>query len=321
LARDEINADGGINGRIIEFIIEDSDNAQKASTAATKLVMQDEVDVLYPITTPVVAAASAVAEQNQVLAFGFTSVQTFAKKNTWVFSDLRSVVQECTMLAATALKNGHTRLAFLGNDADFTVECREALENDFVGKGGAIVADEIKISNDPDARTIIAKIKQANPDALLLLCWPPDCNIIYKQMLELDFAPQFYLPVGIPLPANPASLKGIDKERILKDAYAGDQAINPENPTPELAAFIEKYEARLTKEPEHIADPAVVYDNMHEIAIAARKCEPLTNECLREKLSETDYVGAAGKVAFEGKHYTARPSRVVQYKDGKWVEP
>jgi len=45
----------------------------------------------------------------------------------------------------------------------------------------------------------------------------------------------------------------------------------------------------------------------------------LTNECLREKLAETDYSGAAGDVKFEGRHYSARDSRVVQYKDGKWV--
>ncbi len=319
MAVEELNAEGGINGRDIKIILEDADTSAKASTAANKLISQDSVDVLYSITTPVVAASSAVAEQNKVPLFGFTAVPTFAKKNTWVFSDLRSVIQECELLSQVALKNNHLRLAFLGNDADFSVECLDTLKREFVAKGGTIVANEMKVSNDPDARTILVKIKNAKPDALLLICWPPDCNVIYKQMVELDFVPQLYLPIGIPLPANPIALQGVDKDRILKNAIAGDQKVNPDDPIPAFAAFLKKIEARTGKKPVHGADAAVAYDNMYEIAIAARKCPELTNECLREKLSETDYSGAAGDVKFEGKHYSARASRVVQYKNGKWM--
>ncbi len=319
MAIEEVNTAGGINGREVKIIIEDADTSVKASTAANKLISQDDVDVLYAITTPVVAASSAVAEQNSVPLFGFTAVPTFAKKNTWVFSDLRSVIQECELLSQTALKNNHMRLAFLGNDADFSVECLDTLKKEFAAKGGTIVANEMKVSNDPDAKTILVKIKNSNPDALLLICWPPDCNVIYKQMTELDFIPQLYLPIGIPLPANPIALQGVDKNKILKDAIAGDQKINPDDPTPEFAEFLKKIEARIGKKPVHGADAAVAYDNMYEIAIAARKCPELTNECLREKLAETDYSGAAGDVKFEGRHYSARASRIVQYKEGKWV--
>jgi ABC-type branched-subunit amino acid transport system substrate-binding protein len=69
------------------------------------------------------------------------------------------------------------------------------------------------------------------------------------------------------------------------------------------------------------ADAAVAYDDIHEITIAANKCPDLNKECIREKLAETDYTGAAGHISFGGTHTAARPARVVQYKDGKWVEP
>src|SRR5574341_2296588 len=99
MAVEELNAEGGVNGRDIKIILEDADTSGKASTAANKLISQDAVDALYSITTPVVAASSAVAEQNKIPLFGFTAVPTFAKKNTWVFSDLRSVIQECELLS------------------------------------------------------------------------------------------------------------------------------------------------------------------------------------------------------------------------------
>lgn len=316
IAKTELNTEG-INGRQIEFVLEDADNPAKATTATTKLITQDSVDIIYSVTTPVTAGASGVAEQNKVPLFGFTAVPTFAKKNTWVFVDLRDAVQECKLLGEVALKNGHTRLAFFGNDADFSVECIETLEKEFVPKGGEITVNEMKVSNDPDARTSVLKIKNAKPDGVVLVCWPPDCNLIYRQMIELDALQQFYLPIGTALQANPIALKDLDKNKILKGAYAGEQGVNADEPTPELAEFFKKIDARLKKKIPYV-DAAVAYDNLHEIAVAARKCTELTNECLREKLSETDYTGVAGHIKFEGKHYAARPARIVQYKEGKW---
>jgi len=131
--------------------------------------------------------------------------------------------------------------------------------------------------------------------------------------------PQLYLPIGTPLGANPSSVKDLDKNRILNGAYAGDQGVNADEASPELAAFMQKLEAKLGKKSVAPIDSAVAYDNLHEIAVAANKCTELTKECLRDKLAETDYTGVAGHVVFGGKHFAARPARVVHYKDGKWT--
>ncbi|HLC33076.1 MAG TPA: ABC transporter substrate-binding protein [Candidatus Nanoarchaeia archaeon] len=319
LAKEELNAEGGINGKPILFILEDADNAAKATTAAQKIIGQDNVNILYSVTTPVTAGASTVAEQSSVPLFGFTSVSTYAKKNTWVFSDLRDVVQECKLLGEAALTNGHAKIAFLGNDADFSVECVDTLKTTFVLNGGQIIANEMKPANDPDARTAVTKLKEANPDAIVLFCWPPDCNLIFKQMLELDFVPPFYLPVGLASGANPAAVKDLDKDKLWKTAYAGEQWLNPDQPTPAFSEFRTKAENRMKKSLLGPVDAAIAYDDLYEIALAARNCPEFTNECLRNQLSQTDYTGAAGHIAFNGKHYAARPARVIQYKGGKWA--
>ena len=319
LAVEDINSKGGIKRMKIKTIIEDADTSAKASTAANKLISVDNVDVLYPITTPVVAPASAIAEQNKVPTFTFTSVNAFAKKNTWVFTDLRDIVQECSSLAKAALKNNHKKIAVLGNDADFTLECLDTLNKEFVPNGGQVIAKEIKLSNNPDARTPLLKLKESKPEAMFIICWPPDCNLIYKQMIELGFTPQLYIPIGFPLGINPLSLKDMDKDLLLKNAFASDTALNQDDPTPELAKFKDKLVKKIGKEPRQVVDAAVAYDDIHEIAIAASKCKDLTNECIRSNLEQTDYTGVAGNVKFDGKHYAARASRVIQYKDGKWV--
>jgi branched-chain amino acid transport system substrate-binding protein len=319
MAIKQVNEQGGINGRELQIILEDADTAQKGSTAASKLIFQDNVDAIYAVTTPVTAATSAIAEQNKKVMYGFTSVNTFAKKNTYVFSDLRAIEDECKLISELAIKQGDLKLAFLGNDADFSTECLNVLKKHYEPTG-KIVANEMKISNDPDAKTILAKIKQANPDALLLICWPPDCNMVYKQMLELNVLPRLYLPIALPLPGNKIATEGIDKSTVFKSAIGIDQNLDVENPTPEFARYIKDYNAFRGKEGAHHQDSVVASDNVHMLAVAMRKCPDLNGDCIRDRLAETDYTGYAGHVAYNGKHTASRPIRAITYKDDKWVD-
>lgn len=314
----KVNVEGGINGRELIVVLEDADTSQKASTAASKLVFQDNVDALYAVSTPVTAASSAIADQNKKVLFGFTAVNTFAKKNQYVFSDLRDVEQECGKLAEVALKQGDTELGFLGNDADFSQECLNTLKTKFE-PAGKIVVNEIKLSNDPDAKTVLAKIQKANPDGLVLVCWPPDCNIIYKQMIELNILPRLYPVVTLPLPANKIATEGVDKNVIFKNAIGVDQGLDKENPTPGLAQYLKDYEAFAGKVPNHPADSAVAADNIQMLASAMRKCTDLNSDCVRDRLAETDYEGYAGRIVYGGKHTASRSIRAITFKDGKWV--
>ncbi|MDO8661531.1 MAG: ABC transporter substrate-binding protein [Candidatus Woesearchaeota archaeon] len=314
LSAEKINAEGGINGRPLLLLFEDAGNSQQASIATSKLLNQDEVTLIYAMTTPVVAGASSVVDQAQTPLFGFTSVQTFAKQYEWVFSDLRDIGNECVALYEKTVTERTERIAFLGNDADFSQTCKESV----IQKGAQFVAQEIKLSNEPDAKTQLLKIKEANPDAMLLICWPPDCNIIYRQMLELNFTPQLLLPLTTPLPANPIATKDINKEAIFHNALGTDQAVNIEKPSPELAKFLEDYKTRKGEPMNYGGDVPVTYDNLQEIAVALRKCPSLNNNCIRDKLRETDYTGISGRVKFAGKNTASRASTLIQYENGAW---
>lgn len=314
----QINDQGGINGKELKIIIEDADGAAKASSAATKLIQENKVHALYTITTPVVAVASAIAEQEKKVLFAFTVVNTFAKKNTYVFSDLRDVASECAELSKTALARGDTKLAFFGNDADFSVECYASMQENFIPKG-KIVVTETKNSNDPDAKTQLLKIKAADPDAMVLICWPPDCNLIYKQMIELNILPKLYLPIVLPLSGNKISLANIDTKIVFKDAIGTDQGLNIDNPTPAFAQFIKDYTQFKGKDPTLASDGAVAADNIQMIANAMRKCPDLQSDCMRDRLAETDYEGYAGRVQYNGKHTAARSIRLIAFQDGRWI--
>ena len=316
VSKDKINKEGGINGRPIEFVMEDADNSQKATSAMNKLINQDQVTMVYAMTTPVVAASTPIADQNKIPMFGFTAVETFAEKSQYVFSDLRSVNKECPFLATIAKEQGMNKVAFLGNDADFSLACKESVK-----KAGMIfVAEETKFANDPNTKTQLLKIKNSGADSLLMMCWPPDCNIIYKQMVEMNFTPRLLLPITTSLPFNPLATAGIDKDAIFTGAFGTDQGVNPGKPTPAITEYLESYKNKTGKEMKYGGDPLVIYDNLQQIAIAMRKCPDLSKECIRDKMLETNYTGIAGHVEYKGKHNAERAIRGVRYVNGTWID-
>ena len=68
LAVDEINAAGGVIGRKIELIKEDSVNPQTASTKAERMIERDKVAcIIGEITRPPDSPSQQVAERNKTL--------------------------------------------------------------------------------------------------------------------------------------------------------------------------------------------------------------------------------------------------------------
>src|ERR1700704_3449377 len=70
LAVDEINAAGGVMGRMIELIAEDSVNPQTASTKAERLIERDKVTAIVgEISSASGLAIAQVAQRNRTLFF------------------------------------------------------------------------------------------------------------------------------------------------------------------------------------------------------------------------------------------------------------
>src|SRR5690606_16436096 len=68
MAADEVNAAGGVGGRMIEILAEDSINPDTATTKATRMLEQDKVDFLMgEISSASALAISQVAARNQKL--------------------------------------------------------------------------------------------------------------------------------------------------------------------------------------------------------------------------------------------------------------
>jgi len=193
MAVDEVNAAGGLLGRKVELIAEDSVNPQTAVTKAQKLVERDKVLTLIGE----INSASALAIGEQVARYRIPFFNTGANSdalrgkncNRFMFH-----VEGCnTMYTKTigAWQKAENKIkgakwymltadyAF-GHDL-FRVSSRFLKEN-----GGELINNDMVPTNTPDYSAYILKIRQAKPDFVYINLAGVDQTTFLKQYKEYN---------------------------------------------------------------------------------------------------------------------------------------
>jgi len=193
MAVDEVNAAGGLLGRKVELIAEDSVNPQTAVTKARKLVERDKILTLIGE----INSASALAIGEQVARYRIPFFNTGANSdalrgkncNRYMFH-----VEGCnTMYTKTigAWQKAENKIkgakwymltadyAF-GHDL-FRVSSRFLKEN-----GGELINNDMVPTNTPDYSAYILKIRQAKPDFVYINLAGVDQTTFLKQYKEYN---------------------------------------------------------------------------------------------------------------------------------------
>ena len=276
LAVDEINAAGGINGRMLELIVEDSKcNAQDAITAYNKLTDVDGVKIILGTScSGAMLGAAPLAEKEGVVMFsGLATNPDIAEAGDYIFrtslSDATVGVDTGNVLWADGIRN----LATINESTDYAEGVRRTTTAQFETLGGQIVAAESYPSDTTDFRTQLTKILNANPDALHIAAQAEASGgTIIKQVRELGYDGPIYADV---VPIGTTALE------IAGEAATGVKAITPDldpanaKAQEVLAAFRAEY--------DYITLPwflGSAYDNIY-----------ITAECLKQTDDDQDADG------------------------------
>ncbi len=276
LAVDEINAAGGINGRMVELIVEDSKcNAQDAITAYKKLTDVDGVKIILGTScSGAMLGAAPLAEKERVVLFsGLATNPDIAEAGDYIF---RTSLSDATVGVDTGnvlWADGIRRLATINESTDYAEGLRRTTTAHFEKLGGQIVAAESYPTDTIDFRTQLTKLLNANPDALHVAAQAEASGgTIIKQVRELGYDGPIYSDV---VPIGTTALE------IAGEAATGVKAITPDldpanaKAQEVLAAFRKKY--------EYITLPwflGSAYDNVY-----------ITAECLKNTGDDQDADG------------------------------
>ncbi len=276
LAVDEINEAGGIDGRMIELVVEDSKcGAQDAITAYKKLTDVDEVKIILGTScSGAMLGAAPLAEEDGVILFsGLATNPDIANAGDYIFrtsmSDAQLGIDTGNLLWSEGVRN----LATITESTDYAEGVRRTSVAQFEKRGGTLVAEERYASDVTDFRTQLTKLLNANPDAIHLAAQSEFTGgTIVKQLRELGYEGQIYTEV-VPIGATALEIAG-DAADGLKAVTAD---LDPANSKAQdvLKNFREKYD--YVTLPWYLGS---AYDDVY-----------ITAECLKQTKDDQDADG------------------------------
>src|ERR1700751_743513 len=226
----KINAEGGINGRKIDFIsYDDAYSPPKTVEQARKLVESDEVLLIFnPLGTPGNTAIQKYMNAKKVpQIFVSTGAAKWndPKNFPWTMGWQPNYQTEARIYAAYILKNlpGKTIGVLYQNDdfgKDYVTGLREGL-GDQANK--LILIESSYETSSPTVDSQVVQIKGANPDIFVNIATPKFAAQAIKKVGELAWHPiQFITNVsasvgGVMKPAGYEASQGILSTNYLKD--------------------------------------------------------------------------------------------------------
>ena len=241
LAMEEINAAGGINGRMLEIVFEDSKcAAADAITAYRKLTDVDGVKIILGTTCSgaMLGAAPLAEGEGVVLLSASATSPDIAQAGDFIFRTAINDLQLGIDIGNTMWVDGVRNLATITESTDYAEGARRTSVARFEELGGTVVAAEAYSTDVIDFRSQVTKLINENPDAILLTAQGEvSGGTIVKQARELGFTGQIYSEV---VPTQPDALS------IAGDAATGLKAVVPDE---DLATdtgrnFLSNFEAR-----------------------------------------------------------------------------
>ncbi|MDQ3528087.1 MAG: ABC transporter substrate-binding protein, partial [Actinomycetota bacterium] len=153
----QVNDDGGINGREVEVIIEDNQSTEDgAARVTTSLLNTEEVDILIGASrTGPSLAMRPLAEEAEIPMISLAANQAIVDGSTWVFKTAQNdrVVLEA-MVDDMAAK-GYTQVAIARDASGFGEGVPEMLTEIGTDAGIEVIAEE---SFAPDATDFTAQM-------------------------------------------------------------------------------------------------------------------------------------------------------------------
>jgi len=170
----EINAAGGVNGRKIELLKEDSVNPQTATTKAERMIERDKVAcIVGEISSASGLAIGQVAERTRTLFIntGCNSDQLRGKScNKYMFhieSQNSMYVKTCgRALLAQGLVKGKKWFS-LTADYAFGHDLLRVAKKFMAGNGGEFAADKLVPTDVTDFSPLLLEIRNAKPDLVI----------------------------------------------------------------------------------------------------------------------------------------------------------
>jgi branched-chain amino acid transport system substrate-binding protein len=317
VALNGINAQGGINGKKLVVVIEDSQaDPAKAVSAFNKLRSVDRVPmVLGDMFSAGTLAIAPIAERNKIVLLSpSASAVDLTKAGDYIFRIYPSDTYDGTYLAQFARDNAHAKtVAIVFMQVSSISAVVQVFQHEFEKTGGKVVCSEAYKEGDTDFRSQLAKAKATDPDVIFIPGYLKEMANLLKQAKEM----------GIKTPFLSISTFADPKIMVLAgDAAEGVRFSSPsfdaKSTTPEMQTFVQMFRKNYNEEPDIMAGYG--YDVVNIAAQALRASGEITPDSIKQALyGIKDYPGVTGKTTFDSNGDVVKELRMMSVENGTFA--
>lgn len=318
LAIEQINKDGGIDGKKIEYVSKDnkSDNNEAASVTANLTTKDNVVAIVGPATSGATKATLPNLSKAKVPAVTPSGTDDAITVQNGKVQDYiyRACFQDSfqgIVLAKYAEENLKAEKAVIlgDNSSDYAIGLTKSFKKTYKGK---IVAEENFTAGDKDFQAMLTKIKGKDFDVIYIPGYYTEAGLIIKQAREM----------GIEQPIIGAD--GFGDEKLVETAgtsnvnnvyYTGHFSTKAPA-TDKVEPFVKAFEEKYGTQPSSFN--ALAYDAVYMIKQAIEDQGKATPAAINKGLAELkDFEGVTGKITMDDEHNPVKSAVVLGLTDGK----
>jgi branched-chain amino acid transport system substrate-binding protein len=324
MAVDEVNARGGLGGKKVEMIVgDDQANPTVGIGVAQKLYVRDNVAAIVGIYSSTVAkaVAAAVGQYKKPLFIAGASasiVEDAVGHEPWYFHFYPYAYYIATTLVDffKTLDPVPKTVAIAFENGVYGTSNTKLLKEQLEPAGFKIVAEESFKTGSPSMLPLIARLKAAEPDVVIVQAYVSDNILFTKQFKEANFSPRL---IVMPEIFSQEFYPAVGKSG---EGLTGYTTWIPESTYAENQRWLRDFRSRYPERTEPQDWAPIAYTSMKMVLNSIRDVgtDPAK---LIARLEQETTDSPFGRVKFSqsknGHHQVLTNMQIVQYQDGKKV--
>ncbi len=314
MARDEINEAGGINGKKLRIVFEDTQASNSvAVNAFIKLSKEQNPPFIFlsSYTVQNLAVEPEVANAKIPVVYAGGAVSIADRKNPWMFR-IRPPdnIGAEAMARAIASQIKVKKVGIIHVQDDYGTASAKTAAAAIEKAGMEVVGSEAYNGRDNDFSPQLLSLKNKGAEVLIAISYVRDGALILSQHRTLGF--------DVPFMGNPsfilASLLNLVGPADTHNLYAMPDAVLGQDVSPKSVDYAKRFLARFNMR----ADPfgSCYYDAAMILANALRKVGP-DREKIRDYFANLkDYKGVTRTFSTDARGETAHSVALVKFDEG-----
>lgn len=311
LAIEEINANGGVNGKKLSVIYEDGRAEPKTSVQAMQTLAGKDTPFVLSAYTGVTLGILPTAERNKITVInGGGQADELAGASPYLFNTIPLLGLEVETLAKyLAEEKPDLKKAYVVHvDDDSGRSGLKKFTEEFEGNGGEVIDSGSHKFGETNFRAILTKAKAAKPDLIYIASHGQDAKLIIDQIKELGIQSQI---VNTSWTVIPEIVSNPNGQGIIHTSIA----FNPEEEW--LNRYKEKYGTdQVSSYVSNYYDAVKIFAEAYEYAIEKGYGED--GEAVAKAINEIkEFESANGKIIFNEDGTSVRQIDISEIVDNQ----